>query len=205
MRKIILFAAILFASVSLVSAEGTPPAADPDAGTGTGTIKTGDINLTLNLNPFQSIEIGGTHDGGSGGTGSAGSNVVLNYVSADDYKNGVSTTMNDHITVVAAGQYAVYAEAKEANFTGHADDVATSTIKLSAEQGTTKGSTVSTFNDVPLSQTAAKLISSTTGTGTGNTFNVKYTGAGNNAYVDKLVDNKLTTYETTVTYTIAVE
>lgn len=200
MKKIILFAAVLFASVSLVNAQG----ADPDAGTGTGTgtVQEGDVKLTLNLHPFQSISIGGTDGSGSGSTGE---NVVLNYVSAEDYKNGVSTTMNDHISVVAAGQYAVYAEAKEANFTGHAGDVATSTIKLSAEQGTTKGSTAATFTDVSLSQTAAKLISSTTGTGTGNTFNVTYTGAGNNAYVDKLVDNKLTTYETTVTYTIAVE
>ena len=196
MKKLILFAAILFASVSLVSAEGT--------GTTPGTVKEGNVNLTLNLHPFQSISIGGTHDGGTGGTGSTASHVVLNYVTAEDYKNGVSTTMNDHISVVAAGQYAVYAEAKEVNFRGQTVEVGTSTIKLTAEQGTTQGSTATTSADVPLSQTAAKLISSTTGTGTGNTFNVKYTGAGDNAYVDKLVDNGLTSYETTVTYTIAV-
>lgn len=195
MKKIILFAAVLFASVSLVRAE-TPPAANP------GTIQTGDVKLTLNLYPFQSISIGGSDASGSGSTGE---NVVLNYVSAEDYKTGVSTTMNDHITVVAAGQYAVYAEAKEVVFGGQPIDGAISTIKVSAVQGSTKGSTVSSFSDVQLSQTKAVLFSSDTGTGTGNTFNVTYTGAGENAYVDRLVDNKLTSYETTVTYTIATQ
>ena len=64
MKKFILFAAILFASVSLVSAEGT--------GTTPGTIQEGDVKLTLNLNPFQSIEIGGTDGSGSGSTGEIG-------------------------------------------------------------------------------------------------------------------------------------
>ena len=189
MKKVILFAVILFAGVSVVKAV-TP-----------GTITEGELELTLKLQPFQSIVIGGTD--GSGGV-STGSNVVLNYVTATNYKEGVSTTMNDHISVVAAGKYAVWVKSKENNFTGDGT-VLTSTIKVIAANSQGEAQPTDVFNPVQLSNVEKLLFSSSVGSGTGKTYNVTYEGAGENAYVDKLVDNKETTYETTVLYTIAVE
>ena len=189
MKKLILFAAILFAGVSMVKAE-TP-----------GTITEGELNLTLKLQPFQSIVIGGTDASGGNSTGE---NVLLNYVTATDYEKGVSTTMNDHISVVAAGRYAVWVKSSEDKFAGEGD-VQTSTIKVSATRGQGAGVPLEKFNTVDLSTTPGLLFSSSVGSGTGKTYNVTYEGAGGNAYVDKLVDNSETTYETTVLYTIAVE
>lgn len=187
MKKIILFAAILFAGVSVVKAEG-------------GVIGEGDVKVTLTLQPFQSIVIGGTGDDGS----STGNNVNLVYKDATDYSEGVTTTMKEHLSVVAAGRYAVKVKAKTGVFNqssgGATYDVSNITLTAKANtEGAKAGSSID------LSTTEATLIASDTGTGTGVTYDVAYKGAGDNQYVEMLKDNAETIYTTEITYTIVAE
>lgn len=189
MKKLILFAAILFAGVSVVKAQGEVTQGE------------GDVKVTLTLQPFQSIVIGGTDAGGSGSTGD---NVILNYVTAKDYQEGVSTTMSNHLSIVAAGKYAVKVEAKTGVF--NHDSGATpydlSNITLTA---TAKTDGAEALDPISLSTNGATLIMSETGTGTGVTYDVAYKGAGNNQYVAMLKDNAETIYTTEITYTIVAE
>ena len=183
MKKLILFAAILFAGVSMVKAQGE-------------VIGEGDVTVTLTLQPFQSIEIGG-----SGEDGSIGNNVNLVYTNATDYSEGVTTTMNNHLTVVAAGRYAVNVTAKSGVFS-HGESPTThdlSNITLTAIANTDGAEAL---ESISLSTDGATLIKSETGTGTGVTYNVAYKGAGDNQYVAMLKDNAETVYTTEITYTI---
>ena len=186
MKKLILFVAILFAGVSVVKAEGE-------------VIGEGDVKVTLTLQPFQSIEIGGTGDDGS-----TGHNVNLVYNDAEDYSKGVTTTMIDHLKVVAAGGYSVKVKAKTGVFNGSGTD----TYDVSNITLTAKANTASEEEDgssIGLTKNDQDLISSDGGTGTGVTYNVAYKGAGDNQYVVMLRDNAETIYTTEVTYTIAVQ
>jgi len=183
MKKLILFAAILFAGVSVAKAQGE-------------VIGEGDVKVTLTLKPFQSIEIGG-----SGDNASSGNSVNLVYTNATDYSEGVTTTMKDHLKVVAAGGYAVNVTAKTGVFNQNGGTAShdLSNITLTAKANTTDAEAGS---PIKLSTEGATLISSDTGTETGVTYNVAYKGAGDNQYVAMLKDNAETIYTTEITYTI---
>lgn len=158
--------------------------------------ETATATLNVNLHPIQTIVIGGDKT------------VNLEYITKEDYSNGVTKTMNDHLIVYSTGGFAVKVKSENENLVRKEGDskIAVNTINLQASLGTGNESTATTFDkNVKLTNSYASLISSTVG-GTDLKFNVAYNGIGNNDYVNKYnnVENP-TVYTTTVTYTIEAQ
>ena len=84
MKKIILFAAILFSGFSVVKGQTSP----------TGTAK-----LTVNLKPVQSITVNG--------------DVVIDYNNANDYANGKESNSSTSLNVVSAGGFMIRVQAED--------------------------------------------------------------------------------------------
>ena len=193
MKKLILFAAILFAGVSVVKAEGEEK-----------TGKTGTVNFQLNLHAFQSIEIGGGDEGTiDSETGLFNDAVVLNYNTVERYESGVSRTINDHIKIKTAGGFAIKVSSTDnlENDINGGELVSMSTIALTAQEKGLHKSDIE--NGLTLSSEPKTFISSGSGLGKEISYNVTYTGADKNAY-GKYVDATGATREltTTVTYEI---
>ncbi|MGL5235788.1 MAG: hypothetical protein ACRC8Z_13750 [Empedobacter falsenii] len=159
--------------------------------------KTASATLNVKLYPIQTILIGGDNT------------VNLEYKTKEDYSNGVTANMNDHLVVYSTGGFAVKVKSENENlvFTkdGTTDKIAANTINLQATLGTGNALNSSSFSNVVLDNSDKKLISSTVG-GTDLKFNVAYNGKGNNDYVNKYynVENP-NVYTTTVTYTIEAQ
>lgn len=200
MKKVILFAAILFSSVALVNAQ----AADPGAGSGsdTGTGETiGQVTLNVHLNPIQTITIGGT-----GEDGNPTQDVVdLKYTTDKDYKQGVkSNKFKDHITVVSTGKFAVKVRAEDLTTASGTRTITANTIALDAFAGNNFTGAVAN-KDVVLQNTDVVLAYSNTGA-TNKSFDVTYKGSGNDVYTDNYIfDETETVYTTTLTYSIEAE
>lgn len=180
MKKVILFAAILFSFISIVNVQAQD-------------VKTGTANLTLNLKAVQHINVSG--------------NVTINYESADNYQNGVTSDDVTTLTVVSAGGFAIRVEAEDLKLGSTDKTIAASTIKVSAEAASANdndafdsGATLAKGGE-----TKTALISSTIG-GSNKIYTVSYTGDDNNAYLERYnsADQEETqTYTTVVTYTIS--
>ena len=160
--------------------------------------KTASATLNVKLYPIQTILIGGD-------------NIVnLEYQTKEDYSNGVTSNMNDHLIVYSTGGFAVKVKSENENLEytstdGKGHKIAVSTINLQASLGTGNTLNSPSFRSVDLTNTDKRLISSAVG-GTDLKFNVAYNGRGNNAYLNKYysVENP-NTYTTTVTYTIEAQ
>lgn len=180
MKKLILFAAILFAGASVVKAQS---ASD-------GTI------LNVKLHPIQTIVVNSTQ------------NIVdLEYKLTTDYSGGVSSLQADHLKIYSTGAFIVQVASAtndivRANGT---ETISASTIKVKAEEGTNNSLTGQTMAEVSLSATPTNLINSGTG-GVDKNFNITYSGLDLNGYVNNYYnDENPTVYTTTVTYTIAAQ
>ena len=184
MKKVILFAAILFSSISImnVQAQGASPS------------KTGTAQLTLNLSAVQSIKVDG--------------DVVINYTTADDYLNGKdSGEQGTTLTVVSAGGFVVRVEADDLTGGGNTP-IEASSIKVTAAEvsngGNTNYDTEGTLASVATG-TKKPLISATKG-GVDKVYKVTYEGADANKYMENFNnagEGATQSYTTTVTYTIA--
>ena len=180
MKKLILFAALLFTATSAVQVQAKSPVA-------------GEAQLTLNLNAVQSINVSG--------------NVVINYDTADDYLNGKGSTDVTTVTVVSAGGFVVRVEAEDLKG-GGAKDIAASSIKVTAVGGANSAnSTFDTTGTLAKVGTGTKtpLISATKG-GVNKVYSVSYKGADTNKYMENFNDagaGATQSYTTTVTYTIS--
>ncbi len=161
--------------------------------------KTATATLNVTLRPIQTILIGGD-------------NIVnLEYQTKEDYSNGVTSNMNDHLIVYSTGGFAVKVKSDKENLEYTSKDgkdhkIAVSTINLQASLGTGNELTKAKFPEVKnLTNSDKNLISSAVG-GTDLKFNVAYKGRGNNAYLNKYynVENP-NVYTTTVTYTIEAQ
>lgn len=147
-------------------------------------VKNGKGTATLNvkLYPMISLEVGGN-------------NVVdLVYKSEADYKNGVSVTKNNHLTVNSTGGFVVKAKA-ESNLERQAGGaISAGTITLQLTGGAEK--TLSTRKVDLITQTSSAR---------NKKYDVTYKGAGNFNYVDKYVNGENPTiYTTQITYTAEV-
>ncbi|MDF0720930.1 hypothetical protein P0M11_13065 [Kaistella sp. PBT33-4] len=158
---------------------------------------TGQTELKVKLNPVQSIVVNDDK-------------VVLDYVTQENYALGVSETKNNHLTVFSTGKFKVKVKA-DANLTdGNGksialDDPATA-IKIHATQGTVgANSPLVAFSGSEISlSTTDQVIGGSDTAGVGG-INVKYTGAGSDAYVNLLNNGTATTLTTNVTYSIVAE
>lgn len=154
---------------------------------------TATATLNVKLHPIQTIVI-------------ESNEVDLEYKTKDDYSNGVTKTMNDHLIVYSTGGFAVKVKSENENLVREVGEgeIPVNTINLVATLGTGNESG-STFKGVTLDTSDKNLISSEVG-GTNLKFNVAYNGKGGDAYVNKYnnVENP-TVYTTTVTYTIEAQ
>ena len=174
MKKVILFAAILFSSLSIVKVQAQAP-------------KSGEATLTLKLDAVQSIVVSG--------------DVLIQYTDADDYANGKAGESATNVTVTSAGGFAVRAEAedlKDGSYT-----IASSTIAVKA-QGADNAAGATYATDATLEKIAAgkkALITSGTG-GVNKKYSVTYEGTGGNAYMEKYNEGGRE-YKTTVVFTVS--
>ena len=129
--------------------------------------------------------------------------VDLNYSSEEDYFKGVATNQENHLTIYSTGGFEVNVASEGENLTGRNNKIAASDIHISASQGSNNNLDNAIYEpNVGLSPVATKLLSSPTG-GVAQDFNVEYSAAGNDAYINHFdADDAPTVYTTTVTYTI---
>lgn len=140
MKKIILFAAILFAGVSVIKAEG-----------GTTTTENKQSTLTVKLKPYQIINVTG--------------NAEIVFDSKDDYKAAEKeqTTGDVNVSVSSAGGFSVKIYADDLELAGSTDKkIAADNIRvLATGVGESVANTIT--NDVTLENTNNVLIESGSG------------------------------------------
>ena len=104
--------------------------------------KTASATLNVKLYPIQTILIG------------TDNTVNLEYQTKEDYSNGVTKTMNDHLIVYSTGGFAVKVKSENENlvFTkgSTTDNIAANTINLQATLGTGNVLNSSSFSKVVL-------------------------------------------------------
>ena len=179
MKKIILFAALLFSGFSVANAQAQTPA------------KTS-TELSVTLMPIQTITINQA-------------SVELIYKTRENYNLGVTNTQNDHFKVYSTGGFAVSVNSAKDVLDGVGSEgktIDSNTISVKASSGDNAKPLLSP-QSVQLSQTGKTLFSSVTG-GADLSYNVEYAGANLNKYFDKLFNGSSNSvFKTTVTYTIS--
>lgn len=187
MKKLILFAAILFAGVSVVKADGTKTLSNT----------TGDATLQVHLTPLHILEV-------------SQDVVVIEYKSLEDYSGGASSDEQaDHLKVTSTGGFSITAKAEDLVNTG--DDtklIGASKISINAKKGTNNGF-VATGEIASLSNEVQTLINSTTSGALSKTFNVTYHGKSLTDYLNSENSYGISTdgaaskiFQTKVTYTL---
>ena len=180
MKKFILFAAILFAGVSMVKAEGEPEATYKQSGSTT---------LTVELKAIQSIIVDGQP--------------TITYSTADHYGLGASSEQPNHLSVVSAGGYVIRVEADDLT-SGGTDVINAGSINVKATAGANSSGTVGTplESGVTLAESTKDFITGSKGA-VHQKYNVTYTGDKDFNYMVNYNADSKQTYTTTVHYTIS--
>ena len=177
MKKIILFAAILFSAVTLLNAQTA----------------TDEVTVNVKLSPIQTLVVN-----------SSQKTIDLEYTSVDDYSIGKESLQEDHLKVYSTGGFAIKVRTTEDNIKRANGDetIASSTLTVTASAGT-NNPLEANYNTISLTSSVGdNLISSYTG-GVDKNFNITYAGMGDNDYVNRYFkDETPTTYTATVVYTI---
>ncbi|MEO8254224.1 MAG: hypothetical protein ABI554_07520 [Flavobacterium sp.] len=153
---------------------------------------TDNVTLNVKLHPIQTLVVN-----------PAQKTVNLDYNTVGDYKDGVTSTQADHLTIYSTGGFQVKVKSAGdlAETSAGTEKIATNSIQITAKAGT-NGLTAATYSSTSLESTEKSLITSTTG-GVDKKINIEYKGAGADAYVNKYIAGQNPTiYTTTVTYTI---
>ena len=150
-------------------------------------------NVTLNvrLKPVQTLVVN-----------NAQKIVNLDYVTKDDYANGVSSLNADHLTVFSSGGFQVKVKNANALLQNGSKHIKANTIQLKASAGTDAINGAQYAQGAILSANATTLV--TSGTGAANKkISIEYKGAGANEYMDNYIAGQdPTVYTTELTYTI---
>lgn len=154
--------------------------------------ETDNVTLNIKLNQIQTITV------------NAGQKEVdIEYISRDDYYEGVSITKDDHLRVFSTGGFQVKVNSGEF-LTNGVDNINSSDVTVLATTGSTNGGYNSVVNAVALGDEQT-LITSETG-GRDLNYNVTYSTkpATKDKYLN-LYDKNATSnvFTTEVTYTIA--
>lgn len=150
-------------------------------------------NVTLNvrLKPIQTLVVN-----------NAQKVINLDYVTKDDYANGVSSVNADHLSVYSTGGFQVKVKSANAALQNGNKSIQANTIQIKASAGTEAVNGAQYAQNVLLSATEATLVTSSHG-GVDKKINVEYKGAGANAYLDHYIaGQEPTIYTTELTYTI---
>ncbi len=158
-----------------------------------GFVKMNAQNVTLNvrLKPIQTLVVNNSQK-----------IVNLDYITQDDYKNGVSSTNTDHLNIYSTGGFQVKVKSANATMQNGAKHIDANTIQIKATAGSDAVNGAQYSQNVQLSNNETTLVSSTTG-GVDKKISIEYKGAGANAYIDNYIAGQdPTVYTTELTYTI---
>ena len=160
-----------------------------------GLVKVSAQNVTLNvrLQPIQTLVVN-----------NAQKVVNLDYVTKDDYKNGVSSTNTDHLNIYSTGGFQVKVKSATSalNNTASGKNIEANSIGIKATAGSDAITGAQYSQNVKLSATETTLVTSTTG-GVDKKISIEYQGAGADAYLNNYVAGQNpTVYTTELTYTI---
>jgi len=153
------------------------------------------VTLNIRLLPVQTILVNPSQR-----------NTDLEYVTKEDYDQGVSLTLTDHLTVSSTGGFQVNVLSSNANFTraGSDDIIPVSDVVVSATNGS-DNSLLNDFSNVVLSTNPESLIISESG-GRDLKYDVTYdnTAGSSDKYINKTSgqSNLEAVYNTNITYTI---
>ena len=157
---------------------------------GLSTVQAQNVTLNVKLKPIQTLVIN-----------TAQRSVDLEYSSKDDYKNGVTSTNNDHLSIYSTGGFEVKVKSNTVAMTNGAKTINTSSIQLTPTAGS-KAVSGATYSIITLAETEKVIVSSTSG-GVDKNISVAYKGAGADAYLDNYIAGQTpTVYTTELTYTI---
>ncbi|CAM3078352.1 hypothetical protein DRF59_06475 [Chryseobacterium flavum] len=150
-------------------------------------------NVTLNvrLKPIQTLVVN-----------NAQKVVNLDYVTKDDYANGVSSVNADHLSIYSTGGFQVKVKSANAALQNGNKNIQANTIQIKASAGSEAVNGAQYAQNVQLSANETTLVSSSNG-GVDKKINIEYKGAGANAYLDNYIAGQdPTVYTTELTYTI---
>ncbi len=128
--------------------------------------------------------------------------VNLEYVTKDDYVNGVTSVNPDHLNIYSTGGFQVKVKSANAAMQNGGKSIQANTIQIKATAGSEAVNGAQYSQNVQLSANESTLVTSTTG-GVNKKISIEYKGAGANAYLDNYVAGQdPTVYTTELTYTI---
>lgn len=186
-----------FLSIAALILCGLVNVANVNANTGGTSAKSEPVTVNIKFKPIQSIVVN-----------SAQKTVDLLYGTKEDYANGVSKKLDDHLEVFSTGGFVV-SVASNGNFKNHVatnnTDINAADVQILAEKGT--GAKDATFTPVNLNTGAQALISSDKG-GNSLKYNITYNNkaGADHAYIDRYFHpDAETVYTAQVTYTIATK
>lgn len=150
-------------------------------------------NVTLNvrLKPIQTLVVN-----------NAQKVVNLDYVTKDDYANGVTSINADHLSIFSTGGFQVKVKSANAALQNGSKNIQANTLQIKASAGSDAVNGAQYAQNVQLSATETTLVTSTHG-GVDKKISIEYKGAGANAYLDNYIAGQdPTVYTTELTYTI---
>ena len=144
-------------------------------------------NLNVQLNTIQSIRI---NEGQSDVT------IALN--TADEYINGKSSSLQDHIEIMSSSDYEIKVSASS-NLVGDAASIDIGTVSIIPSLGSIGESTQGALNLSPINLSLADntIVQSSQGDSK-RSFNIEYHVSGGEEYLNKPTGS----YNTLITYTI---
>lgn len=155
------------------------------------TVNAQNVTLNVNLKPIQTLVVSPTLKV-----------VNLNYTTTDDYKNGVSSTNTDQLTIYSTGGFQVKVKSASASMQNTGKSMEVNTIQIKATAGSDPVTGAQYTQNVQLSNNETTLVTSTKG-GVDKKISIEYKGAGANAYIDNYIASQNpTVYTTELTYTI---
>ena len=149
------------------------------------------VTLIVRLKPIQTLVIN-----------NAQKTVNLDYVTTDDYANGVSSVNADHLNIYSTGGFQVKVKSANAAMQNGGKTIQANTIQVIATAGTEAVNGAQYSQNVQLSANETTLVTSTNG-GVNKKISIEYKGAGANSYINNYIAGQNpTVYTTELTYTI---
>ncbi|KNB60636.1 MULTISPECIES: hypothetical protein [Chryseobacterium] len=154
-------------------------------------VKAQNATLNVRLKPIQTLVVN-----------NAQKIVNLDYVTKDDYANGVSSLNADHLNIFSTGGFQVKVKSANSALQNGNKNIQANTIQIKATAGSDAVNGAQYAQNVQLSANETTLVSSSNG-GVDKKISIEYKGAGANTYLDNYIAGQdPTVYTTELTYTI---
>lgn len=155
--------------------------------------QTNTVTLNVKLSPIQTLLVN-----------TAQKTVNLEYSTTANYKDGVTSTNADHLSIYSTGGFEVKVKSASAalNNAASGKNIEANTIGIKATAGSVAVTGAQYSQNVKLSATETTIVTSSTG-GVDKKINIDYIGAGADAYINNYIAGQNpTVYTTELTYTI---